>query len=126
MIRRAIRSIKGNRRLHIMVALFLVLIVYQVYHIYSTYNAEQTLIQDTLDYLQEKRAYDIETDIADINVYLASMKEKTNMSTVVFSDERDVIYFYAYEPGTTNIRQIDGEQVDGANSILDFKHEEIE
>src|SRR5690625_5187850 len=51
---------------------------------YRSYNDQQTVKQDTLQYLQEEKTYNIERDIAEIKVYLASMKEKTYMSAVVF------------------------------------------
>lgn len=126
MIRRLLRTIKNSRRTQIVLALLLVFIFFQAYHMYRSYNDQQTVKQDTLQYLQEERAYNIEKDIAEIKVYLASMKEKTYMSAVVFSDEHDVIYFYAYAPESNKIKQVDIDYIGEAGEKSIFKHEENE
>lgn len=112
--------------MQIVLALLLNLILFQAYHMYRSYTDQQMMEQDTLQYLQEARAYDIEKDIAEINVYLASIKEKSYMSVVVFSDEHDVIYFYAYVLESHKIQQVNIDYIgeDGEKSV--FKHEEKE
>lgn len=82
----------------------------------------QKMKQDTLHYLEEEEAYHIKDEVAEIKVYWASMKEGAYTSAVVFADEIDVIYFYAYKPGTKQIQQVDAEYVEGAKSKGTFKH----
>jgi len=126
MIKRSLQRIKNNRRIQIVLVLLLILILFQIYHWYSSYSAQQAMKQDTLTYLQNERAYDIDADIAEIKVYLASMKERRYMSAVVFADERDAIYFYAYKPKSKTIRQIDAERIGEESKKTSFKHEETE
>lgn len=122
MISKVFTAIKNSRRLQVILVILFIFIFLQGYHIYHSYTKQQEVKQATLNYLRDEKAYNIAEDIARVDVYLASLKERNFMTTVIFSDAADVIYFYAFEPDSKQIKQIDAEYTGEGEEPQTFKH----
>lgn len=125
MIKRWFTLIKNNRRLQITIAFILILVLFQAYNMFSTYKDQQQVKQATIEYLQSKN-YNVDKQVASIDVYLSELKNKNYMAAVIFNDEKEAVYFYAYTENTDEIEQADYEHTNKNLDVSDIEFKHVE